>query len=269
MSEEPLILPEARGSRRSNLAFALFFLSAGRRRDALLFYDFCRAMDDLADDEAKDLPARGVLLARWRRAMEGAESLPRALEELIARHKLDRALLAEIIRGMEMDLEITRYETFEELKAYCWRAACAVGLVSIRIFGCREPESAAYAENLGYALQLTNILRDVAEDAQRGRIYLPLEDLRNHGVSPESLLQGKPEGNFPGLMAFQAARAGGFFSAARRSLPAADAAALRCAKIMAEIYQALLTEMKRDGFRVFSTRYRLPFWRKLAIALKV
>lgn len=254
-------------ARKSNLAFALLFLPGDRRRDALLFYDFCRTVDDLADNDTLSAAERAAALARWREALESGAGLPPALEDLIRRRGLDRPLLAEIVRGMEMDLEIVRYETFEELKAYCWRAACAVGLVSIRIFGCEAAESRIYAEHLGYALQLTNILRDVAEDAQRGRIYLPIEDLCSHGVSPEALLRGVPDGDFSGLMAREAARAREFFFRAAQTLPTRDAKALRCARIMAEIYQRVLALMERDGFRVFAKRYRLPLWKKMLVAV--
>lgn len=264
MTETPLEIDVR--ARKSNLAFALLFLPRDRRRDALLFYDFCRTVDDLADNGQISPAERTAALARWRASLETGTGLPAALSELIRRRGLDRSLFCEIVRGMEMDLEVARYETFEELKAYCWRAACAVGLVSIRIFGCEDPGSRVFAENLGYALQLTNILRDVAEDGQRGRIYLPLEDLRRHGVSPDSLLRGAPEGDFSGLMAHEAARAREFFQRARQSLPPRDARALRCARIMAEIYQRVLALMEKDGFRVFARRYRLPLWKKMLAA---
>lgn len=264
-----LELASDEGARQSNLAFTLVFLPSDRRRDALVFYNFCRAVDDIADDEGMPLSERASLLARWRQALEEQSGLPAALHDVIQRRGLDTRLLIEIILGMEMDLSISRYETFEDLRLYCWRVASAVGLVSIGIFGCRDPRSTQYAEHLGLALQLTNILRDVAEDLERDRIYLPQEDLRRFGVSEESLCEGAPGGDFPGLMHAMANRAKEEFAAAMRHWPRPDSRALASASLMQRFYQAILADMERDGFRVFAKRYRLSRSAKLGHALAV
>lgn len=264
----PLSLRHASGTRGSNLAFALFLLPADRRRDALVFYDFCRTVDDLADDDDQPPDARAAALDEWETALTFNQGLPIELSHIIEQRGLDVHLLIEIVRGMKMDLVPRRYETLDDLLKYCWRAACAVGLVSIDIFGCKDPGSRDYAEQLGYALQLTNILRDVAEDAGRGRIYLPLDRLSHFGVSEESLLAMRPDGNFRGLMVEVAARAEAFFQSATSSLPAVDARALTSARLMGAIYSRLLAAMSADGFRVFEKRYTVPPTAKLALAFR-
>src|SRR4029077_9529740 len=171
------------------------------------------------------------LLRLWKAALKAGDKLPPALAQVLARHKIDRRLLIGNAVGVEMDLEPIRYQTHEELRAYCWRVASAVGLVSVEIFGCKNPRSKIYAEALGHALQMTNILRDVAEDAAAGRIYLPLEDLRRFGVGEAELLSAIPGKNFLGLMQFECARTRSLFEKARRALQPDDAQALRPAEL--------------------------------------
>jgi phytoene synthase len=168
-----------------------------------------------------------------------------------------------------MDLEPRRFQTWDDLSEYIWKVACAVGLVSIRIFGCTDPDAEGYADALGRALQLTNILRDIGEDhANGGRIYLPLEDLKRFGVSENDLASGLRNERFIALMNFEADRAEAYFHQAEALLPAADSKALAPARIMAAIYQELLAQMRRDGFRVFGKRYRVSGPRKLWILAK-
>ncbi len=263
MTEPALQLPGGEGARKSNLAFALASLPRDRREDALVFYTFCRAVDDIADDPHIPPAEKHAQLARWRTATP--EEMPPPFADLIARRHLNLNLLREIVLGVEMDITPRRYETYAELQAYCWRVACAVGLVSIEIFGCEHPDSKIYAEHLGYALQLTNILRDVAEDAALGRIYLPSEDLRRFGVNEESLFERRPDGDFLGLMRFEAARAEGHFRDAEAILPADDRRALAPARIMHSSYHKILRRMTAGGFRVFQQRYRLAWWEKLLL----
>ena len=265
MTEVALSLASSEGAKASNLALALASLPKDRRRDALRFYDFCRAVDDIADDPIRSAGEKRAVLHAWEQALLDNVGLPSELADLISRRELDCQLFVEIVRGMEMDIDPQSYFSYTDLQAYCWRAACAVGLVSAQIFGCRRPESRIYAEELGYALQLTNILRDVAEDARLGRLYLPLEDLRQFGVSEESLRGGKPDGDFLGLMRFEATRARQHYTAAARALPAEDRCALVAADIMRRTYEKLLSRMEEDGFRVFEKRYRLGKWEKLGI----
>jgi 15-cis-phytoene synthase len=262
-----LELASPTGAKKSNLAYALGCLPSDRRRDALVFYDFCRAVDDIADDPKRSPEEKRELLGLWKTCLSHGENLPKALLAVLTRHGIERRLLVEIVRGVETDIDPTRFETSEDLRAYCWRVASAVGLVSIEIFGCKNPGSKLYAELLGHALQLTNILRDVAEDAAVGRIYLPLEDLRRFGVTESSLVTGKPSRNFAALMRFEAERARSLFADARRALPLDDADSLRPAELMRAIYQRILSRMESDGFRVFQKRYRLSRVEKLVVLL--
>lgn len=267
MSEPQLQLASPAGAQKSNLAYALGCLPPARRHDALVFYDFCRAVDDIADDPGRPPEKKRELLELWKTCLTRGENLPEALWAVLVRHDLDRRLLVEIVRGVETDIEPTRFQTYEDLRTYCWRVASAVGLVSIQIFGCKNPASKTYAELLGYALQLTNILRDVAEDAALGRIYLPVEDLQKFEVSESSLLAGKPSGNFSALMRLETARARSLFAAARHAFPAEDAYALKPAELMRAIYERILSRMEADNFRVFERRYRLSRVEKLSAFL--
>ncbi len=255
--------PEAIARRsRSNLAFALAPLPKERRQDMIAFYAFCRVVDDIVDEDNLPEAEKHRRLGRWRSVLvagsQPSSPLETRLLELRDRYAAPPELFDLILEGMEMDLEGRRYRTFDELRQYCYRVAGAVGLVSIRIFGCRSPRSPEYAEQLGYALQLTNILRDVGEDAASGRLYLPLEDLDRFGIPLEAILKRCPPLEpFQELMEFEADRAAGFFSEAAAAHPAEDAVRLVAAETMRAIYQRLLTRMRAGGFRVFDRRYRL------------
>ena len=262
-----LQLASRTGAKKSNLAYALGCLSPDRREDALVFYDFCRAVDDIADDPGRSPEEKRELLELWKTCLTRGENLPEALVAVLARHGIDPRLLVEIVLGVETDIDPARFQTHADLRTYCWRVASAVGLVSIEIFGCKNPASKRYAEMLGHALQMTNILRDVAEDAAVGRIYLPLEDLRKFEVSETSLLAGKPSANFTALMRFEAERARSLFADARRALPPDDADSLKPAELMRAIYQRILSRMEADNFRVFEKRYRLSKIEKLIVLL--
>ncbi len=264
----PSLAEPARTS-SSNLAFALRCLPENRRRAALIFYRFCRVVDDLADDAALDPETKRQSLGAWERAISSGENLPQELAEVIEDYQIDPQLLIAIVRGCEMDIAPKPFETLGDLREYCWKVACAVGLVSIRIFGCHDPQSERYAIHLGYALQFTNILRDVGEDASLGRVYLPNELLTRHGVSRNSLLAGEPDGNFPGLMEEMAGLAAAEFQAARDNLTRRDFHPLLAARIMAAIYGRLLKSIRTGHFRVFTKRYSIPRLQKLVIALGV
>jgi phytoene synthase len=251
---------------KSHLAFALRWLPPERRDAAGVFFRFCRAVDDLADEPGRSEGERRGLLQEWLAAVE-KNALPGALEQVVSQYGIERNLLAEIIQGCTMDLSPARYDSIADLEKYCWRVACAVGLVSIRIFGCRNPASSAYAENLGHALQLTNILRDVGEDARIGRIYLPLADLAHFGVTEEALLRGEVQSGFQALMQFETGRARARFHAAIP--PAGDQRALLAPEIMKAIYLRLLVKLERRGFPVFRQRMRLGRTGKLFIAFRV
>ena len=257
---------------KSNLALAFIALPRERRADISVFYAFCRVVDDIADEPGDPLEKQAALDA-WRRAVtetfHGEPSLAPAVRALIAKYSLPVAHFHEIIAGMEMDLHRATYATWDELRVYCHRVASVVGLVSIEIFGCHDRRCRDYAEQLGLALQLTNILRDVGQDfANEGRIYLPAEDLARVAVTIGAPASHHREERFLALMDFEAARARAFFEKARQSLPSTDRRALVAAEIMAAIYSRLLDKMQRDRFRVFDRRYSLPKWKKFAVIFR-
>ncbi len=257
---------------RSNFYYAFLFLPRAQREAMYAVYAFCRILDDVVDlGGVAEVQRRE--LARWRRELarcfEGAPEEPVAqrLAQVVKRFPIPRGAFEAIIDGVEMDLDHSRYETFEDLYPYCYRVAGAVGLCCIEIFGYSDPRCREYAVNLGVALQLTNILRDIQADAQRGRIYLPQEDLRRFGVSAEDLKGGRYSPGFVGLMGFEARRARQFYERAWAALPAQDARRLVAAEIMGRIYFALLRAIENRQFRVFGSRVTVPVSRKLAIAL--
>lgn len=249
------------GESKSNLALAFVALGRERRKDITVFYAFCRVIDDIADSTELNVEEKSRRLTAWRRWLrEGspAEStIAREVRELIAKYSLRPAMLEEIIDGVEMDLERVRYETFDSLRLYCYRVASAVGLVSIEIFGYRNPACREYAIQLGLALQVTNIIRDVGKDVRIGRIYLPQEDMARFNYSEDDLLQQKYNDSFVRLMEFEATRADEFFAAAGSFLPSEDRRSMVAAEIMGSVYRGLLKRMKADRFRVFEKGYRL------------
>ena len=246
---------------KSNLALAFVALGRERRNDITIFYAFCRVIDDIADspdaapeEQAKELRAwRGWL----RESSPDEPALARDLRGLYAKYAITPEMLEEIIDGVEMDLRNVHYQTFEELRIYCYRVASAVGLVSIEIFGYRDPACREYAIELGLALQVTNIIRDVGKDLGFGRIYLPLEDLARFGFSEDELRARTYNDAFVELMEFEAERAEQFFSKAAALLPRRDRRSMVAAEIMASVYHALLRRMRADRFRVFDKEYRL------------
>jgi 15-cis-phytoene synthase len=246
---------------KSNLALAFISLGRERKRDITVFYAFCRVIDDIADSAQFDAVQKQVRLAAWRemlrRACADEPVLAREVRGLIDKYSLPIDILEEIIAGVEMDLSISRYATFEELRVYCYRVASAVGLVSIEIFGYRNARCKEYALELGLALQMTNIIRDVGKDLRSGRIYLPQEDLARFGYSEMELQDRQHNERFVRLMEFEAARAREFFSRAAAALPPEDRRAMVPAEIMSSIYRGLLRRMELDQFRVFEKEYRL------------
>ncbi len=258
---------------KSNLAFALGILPPDRRDDMVVFYAFCRTMDDLADDPSIAAATRESSLLAWKSGITEGFPHPDVFQQEVVSLRDRRAipdhLLTAIIDGCMMDLQPQRFATWDELSGYIWRVACAVGLVSIRIFGCRESGSEAYAVALGHALQLTNILRDVGEDiANGGRIYLPLDSLARFDCSEQTLRDHLRDDRFLALMNELAMVAERYFLEADALLPPADRRALVPARIMADTYRTLLHKMRADRFHVFEKRYRISKIRKLAILSK-
>jgi len=258
---------------KSNLAFALNILPKERREDMVVFYAFCRTMDDIADDPAMEASARAASLQFWRSGLEEGFAEPGEFEREVLdmrdRNRIPNDLLLAIIDGCEMDLKPQRFGNWEDLERYTWKVACAVGLVSVRLFGCQDPAADRYAVALGHALQLTNILRDIGEDLSNGvRIYLPLSDLARFQYTERDLIGRVHDGRFLALMEYETSRAEALFKEAEDCLPQMDREALLPARIMGEIYHLLLMKMRADGFRVFGKRYSISKARKLAILSK-
>lgn len=246
---------------KSNLALAFISLGPERRRDITVFYAFCRVIDDISDSPELAVSEKQSRLDAWRQMLRGVVQREPALaadvRRLMDKYSLPAAMFEEIIAGVEMDLNIARYGTFEELRVYCYRVASAVGLVSIEIFGYRNPACKEYAVQLGLALQMTNIIRDVGKDLQNGRVYLPLDDLARFQY-PEAELQDRQYNeNFVRLMEFEASRARQFFAGAEALLPREDRKSMVAAGIMGSVYRGLLRRMELDKFRVFEKEYRL------------
>ncbi len=264
----------------TNFYYSFVFLPREKRQAIEAVYAFARRSDDAADSRlSPEEAARELSLCR--RDLDRCYQEPAnhqdqdltpelaALAKAVHRFNIPREHFEELFRGIEMDLRPVRYRTFEELSLYCYRVASTIGLISIEIFGYRNPSTRKYAANLGTALQLVNILRDLGSDARQGRLYLPEEDLKRFGVRPESLLEERPSGQFQELMKFESQRARHYFAQARQALPPEDRRSLVAAEIMGALYWRLLARIERSGYDVFKERIRLPRLLKFWIALSV
>ncbi len=255
----------------SSFYYSFLFLPPPRRRAITAFYAFCREVDDVVD-EAKDVGVARAKLAWWRTEVAAlfaghpTHPVTLALQPFAGEFGLDAAKLGEIIDGMEMDLTRHRYADFGDLALYCHRVAGVVGQVAAGIFGYSNPRTLEYAEALGLAFQLTNIIRDVGEDARLGRVYLPADELARHGLTPDDILGLAPGPAFAAMMREQADRAEAQYEKAFALLPPEDRRAQRAGLIMAAIYRTLLAEIRRDGFPVLHARVSLTPLRKLWIA---
>ncbi len=257
----------------SSFYYGFRFLDAPRRRAIMALYAFCREVDD-AVDECADPGVAAMKLAWWRGEVAamyaGRPSHPvtLALAAVLPRVHLPAEQLQEIIDGMEMDLRLARYPDFRTLNLYCYRVASVVGLLAAEIFGYTDRRTQKYAHDLGLAFQLTNIIRDVGEDARRGRIYLPQDELARFGVTEAEILARLHSDRFAELMRFQAQRARDTYERALSELPAVDRKAQRPGLMMAAIYRTLLDEIVEDGCRVLTHRVSLPPARKLWLAAR-
>lgn len=260
----------------SNLALAFILLPRPKRDAMAVLYAFCREVDDVADEDSVSVEERRKGLAAWRADVKRAcDGLPpefpvnQELQPVIREFKLPFALFDELIKGCEMDLEATRYETAEQLELYCYRVASVVGLLSLEIFGYQNPKCRDYAIALGQALQLTNILRDVQNDAARGRIYLPLVELRKCSVPEAEILRGEYSERYARLARSVAARARDYYQRARQTLPAEDRRAMVAAEMMGSVYWRLLLKLERKNFHVFQPApVRLSKPHKLALIFR-
>jgi phytoene synthase len=266
-------------ARKTSFYYSFLVLPSDQRRAIIAVWDFCRAVDD-AVDEADVVPSgvgfvapRDALLM-WRqelaRCYEGVPATPQGtrLQPFISRYCLPRQAFEDVIDGVAMDLDRTRYETFDDLLEYCRRVASAVGMICIRIFRCQREEATEYALNLGVALQLTNIIRDIKSDFERGRVYLPLEDLEREGCSIADLAAGRMSEPVRRLIAFECRRARQFYQRAVDARPADDRQRLVAAEIMRAVYFETLQRVERNGYDVFAGRIRVPRPLQAWIALK-
>lgn len=273
MSPETYVQQKAAAS-GSSFYYAFLFLPPPRRAAITAFYAFCREVDDVVDEVSDPAIAR-TKLAWWRaevtQAFNGRPTHPvtQALMPCAKQFGIEEDQLQSVIRGCQMDLEQTRYLDFPGLRTYCHLVAGVVGEVSARIFGQAQPETTAYAHKLGLAMQLTNIIRDVGEDAIRGRIYLPVSELQQFDVKAHEILQRKHSDRFVALMQFQAQRAHALYDEALAALPAGDRRAQKPGLMMASIYRTLLREIESEDFKVLNQRISLTPVRKLWLAWKV
>ena len=257
----------------SSFYYSFLFLPPERRRAITALYAFCREVDDTVDETTDQSVAR-IKLAWWRNEValmySGTPTHPvmLALQPHLQTYDLKQEHLQAIIDGMEMDLDQSRYLDYPNLKKYCWHVAGVVGILSASIFGVTNPQTLKYAEALGLAFQLTNIIRDVGEDARKGRIYLPINELQQFGVTAADLLNARHSEKFEALMKFQADRAQTLYDEAFALLPKEDRRAQRPGLMMAAIYRTLLDEIERDGFHVLTQKISLTPLRKLWLAWK-
>jgi len=255
----------------SSFYYSFLFLPKPRRLAITALYAFCREVDD-AVDETSDASIAQTKLSWWRgeimSMLAGTPTHPvtRALQPHLATYHLEGKHLLAVIDGMEMDLHQTRYLDYIGLQKYCWHVAGVVGILSASIFGVSEPKTLEFAEKLGLAFQLTNIIRDVGDDARKGRIYLPVNELQQFGVKAADILNANHSEQFTALMEFQYNRAQACYEQALALLPQADRRAQRTSLIMAAIYRTLLVEIKNDGFHVLNQRISLTPIRKLWLA---
>lgn len=255
----------------SSFYYSFVFLPSERRRAITALYAYCREIDDVVD-EASDPSVAGAKLAWWTDEIvrlyknEPQHPVTRALHPHLTKFTIERDRLLQILEGMRMDLDQSRYLDYSGLRRYCHLVAGVVGELAVSIFGAQKPSTLEYARQLGLALQLTNILRDVGEDARRGRIYLPIEDLQRFGIKAADLLAARYVDGFEALMRFEAQRARDAYRAAWAALPADERRAQRPGLIMGAIYATLLAEIERENFRVLHQRVSLTPVRKFAIA---
>ncbi|MCS0589588.1 presqualene diphosphate synthase HpnD [Massilia norwichensis] len=257
----------------SSFYYSFLFLPPERRRAITALYAFCREVDDTVD-ETHDQSVARIKLAWWRTELaamyKGAPTHPvtQALQPHLAAYNLQQEHLQAIVDGMEMDLDQSRYLDYAGLRKYCWHVAGVVGILSASIFGVTNPQTLQYAEKLGLAFQLTNIIRDVGDDARKGRIYLPVNELQQFGVTAADILNFRHSEKFEALMKFQADRARAVYDEAFALLPKEDRRAQRPGLMMAAIYRTVLDEIERDDFKVLNQRISLTPLRKLWLAWK-
>ena len=266
-------------ARKTSFYYSFLVLPANQRRAIIAVWDFCRAVDDAVDEEpgtANGQPSGRESVPFWRSelalAYDGGSPTTlqgRNLQPFIREFELPRQAFEDVIDGVAMDLDTTRYQTFDDVFEYCRRVASAVGMICIAIFGVRHERAREYALNLGVALQLTNIIRDVRDDLERGRVYIPLDDLAAAGCTIDDLRAGQVTPPVRRLLEFQCRRARDFYARADRAMPDADSRRLVAAEIMRAVYFRTLERVEENGYDVFHQRVRVPRAQQALIALKV
>lgn len=257
----------------SSFYYSFLFLTPPQKQAIMAVYAYCREIDDIVD-ECKNPEVAQNKLIWWRQELkdcfagQGSHPVSLALQDPIKSYNLPMEYFLELIDGVETDLGEVRFQSYTDLSLYCYRVAGVIGLLAAEIFGFSNRNTLKYAQKLGTAFQLTNILRDVSEDLERGRLYIPLEDLDKFEVSLDDLAERKTTDNIRQLMQFQAKRANNFYQEAFNLLPDEDRYPQRSGIIMAEIYKTILLEIEKDGYRVLEKRFRLTPIRKLWIAWK-
>ena len=264
-------------ARNTSFYYSFLVLPVEQRRAIVAVWDFCRAVDDAIDEEpaGDGLPSGRPAVTFWReevaRCHEGGQPITRQgvqLQPFIGRFELPRQRFEDVIDGVAMDLDRTEYETFDDLLVYCRRVASAVGLICLRIFGSSGPRACEYADNLGIALQLTNILRDIKGDLNRGRVYLPRDDLARCGASRGDLAAGVASAAVRRVVELECGRARDFYRRAVAARPPEDRRRLVAAEIMRAVYFETLNRIERNGYDVFTARARVPRPRQALIALR-
>jgi phytoene synthase len=262
-------------ARDTSFSYSFLVLPAAQRRAIGVVWDFCRAVDD-AVDEAVDPGTAAIEVVKWREEVgrlfgDDTPVTPQGqnLKPFVAQFSVSRQPFDDLVDGVEMDLRKSRYQTFDELIGYCRRVASAVGMMCIEVFGCRDSRSREYAFNLGLALQITNIIRDIKADLQQGRVYLPQDDLARFGVTEQALAAGVMTDAVRHLLAHECQRARQFYEAAAQAMPHAESRKLVAAEIMGGIYFEILQRIERRGYDVFSERVRVPKLQRARIALQI
>ena len=257
-----------------NFYYAFRTLPRRKRRAIYAAYAFCRHCDDIVDEAGTATDKKGRLELTRRhldqRDDDQAESqVFAALHDAARTFGIPADYFRQVVDGVEMDLTWTRFQTFEELRAYCYKVASVVGLICIEVFGYSDPKAREYATDLGIAMQLTNILRDVKEDADRGRIYIPIEDMESFGYSERELLGRVVDSRFRDLMRFQSERARSYFDSGRRLIPLVEADSRACPSVLHGVYSAILSRIESSGFNVFDERIGLSTGQKLLLAARL
>ncbi|MBI5402388.1 MAG: squalene/phytoene synthase family protein [Ignavibacteriae bacterium] len=260
---------------KTNFMYSTIFIGPEKQEALKVIYSFCRHSDDIVDDEQSDFDTKKINLDNWRNeflnSLKGISKIKILLDlkDVIDKYKIHQDIFLDLLKGMEMDLLKNRYGNSDELKTYCFYAASTVGLMTIEVFGYKDKAIKEYAVNLGIALQLTNILRDVKKDASKGRIYIPLDDLERFGCTEKDILESRYSSNFADLMKYECEIARSYYKKADAFLVKSEKGRMLSARIMEHIYFRLLKKIEKSDYNVFEKRIRISKFRKIFLAYGV